>query len=1225
MVDINQISPTLITSQIEYAPSDRSLISSFGIDSILDTSSYIEYNIYDLNNNLLSNTYNYNSYTIQNDGQSSGTGEVSNIILNPEEDLINTGFDQGEYNVYYNILSRKIGSNLENLFISEISSDRTEIRLDSNDINILTIQEQTENFILERENSNYFLDFFINFGDNNLFIANNISISNEDPNGVTILIKLYTPLPEEYGIKSKLWVVTSIDESLAYNVKFIEEPIIIEDSFPLSGPNFNLELKDQINNSTLELSYSDIINTTSTSSLNQLNSLLEEKELSINIDYSDFSEFIHFSSGQTRLENFSYKINLLEQYSSSIAIINTNIIGPTSSSFAINESKTILENKISNIITNFDHYEYALYYESGSYAWPKSTTQPPYKLHTPGSTEVLNWFGSLNEDNPLYGGIILSASLYDEENKDNLIFSIPEYLREDPENQPYELFINMVAQHYDNIWIYIKDVTQKFNSDNRLNYGVSKDLVADTIRDFGIKLYQNNFSNDDLFTAFLGLTPEGSLFPFPNITGSLPTPTGYEYINTFISASNDYIPLDDVNKSLYKRIYHNIPYLLKAKGTIPGLRALITSYGIPDTILRINEFGGKDKVNSNDWDLYSNNFNYAFNTDETNSIRTPWVLNPSWNSPLNNPSIVELRFKAEDILPTNTHQSIFSLYNGVTLISDLTLEYTGSGLTSASYSGSTIDPNYQYATLKWRPDITSGNSASIYLPFFNEGWWSIMVTSGSSNGFELTAANKIYSGNDGTSIGYITSSLINEGSWNTSTTAYFTTSSLHSGFSGSLQEIRYYNTILSKDSFKDYVMNPLSIEGNTLNSSPNELIFRASLGSELDITSSTSIHPKITGSWVSTSSFSSNSNFTFSSTPSYKTNTEYFFLDQPAVGIKNRITDKIRVEDNILPEGDVLSPFQRLSQTQANVSSSYTPNINLLEVAFSPQNEINDDIISQLGYFNIGDYIGDPSFRTNPSDNYPDLNELRDAYFEKYIKNYDLFGFIKLIKYFDNSLFKMIKDFIPARTSLASGIVIKQHLLERNRYKNVLVDSNSTIAKYGRSGSIHWNEPLTFQDISISGTVKPQWNNYEEGRIVNPSGEPAGSVIKFNSTTTSPLGSEGSGPNNIFNITQSWNETYPTLSGSANTLHDSQDEFYNGEFSGSILTVATQNLNPGCDPFKKVNPNSIGFYGVRMYSGSGYNFGDFINVNNHPTDGYISIWYQNPSSPTLPPSPDVDR
>ena len=108
------------------------------------------------------------------------------------------------------------------------------------------------------------------------------------------------------------------------------------------------------------------------------------------------------------------------------------------------------------------------------------------------------------------------------------------------------------------------------------------------------------------------MTPNGSLFPFPEITGSLPAPTGFEFVDTLISASNDVISMDDTNKSLYKRIYHNIPYLLKSKGTLTGLRALITSYGIPDTILKISEFGGKDKVNANDYDLYFNNFNYAF-------------------------------------------------------------------------------------------------------------------------------------------------------------------------------------------------------------------------------------------------------------------------------------------------------------------------------------------------------------------------------------------------------------------------------------------------------------------------------------------------------------------------------------------------------------------------------------------------------------------------------------
>ena len=70
----------------------------------------------------------------------------------------------------------------------------------------------------------------------------------------------------------------------------------------------------------------------------------------------------------------------------------------------------------------------------------------------------------------------------------------------------------MVGQNFDSVWVYIKDVTNKFNADNRLNYGVSKDLVADILRDLGIKIYQNNFSTNDLYSALLGVTPLGSLY-----------------------------------------------------------------------------------------------------------------------------------------------------------------------------------------------------------------------------------------------------------------------------------------------------------------------------------------------------------------------------------------------------------------------------------------------------------------------------------------------------------------------------------------------------------------------------------------------------------------------------------------------------------------------------------------------------------------------------------------
>ena len=61
---ITSISSAQITNQTNYSPQDESLISVFSVDTTLDTTSYIEYNIYDINNKLLFNTYTYTSYTV---------------------------------------------------------------------------------------------------------------------------------------------------------------------------------------------------------------------------------------------------------------------------------------------------------------------------------------------------------------------------------------------------------------------------------------------------------------------------------------------------------------------------------------------------------------------------------------------------------------------------------------------------------------------------------------------------------------------------------------------------------------------------------------------------------------------------------------------------------------------------------------------------------------------------------------------------------------------------------------------------------------------------------------------------------------------------------------------------------------------------------------------------------------------------------------------------------
>jgi hypothetical protein len=52
------------------------------------------------------------------------------------------------------------------------------------------------------------------------------------------------------------------------------------------------------------------------------------------------------------------------------------------------------------------------------------------------------------------------------------------------------------------------------------------------------------------------------------------------------------------------------------------------------------------------------------------------------------------------------------------------------------------------------------------------------------------------------------------------------------------------------------------------------------------------------------------------------------------------------------------------------------------------------------------------------------------------------------------------------------------------------------------------------------------------GTVENFNGGTAGTFEIFNGVNSSPYGPNGTGPENIFNLTQSWYETVPTPSGS---------------------------------------------------------------------------------------------
>jgi hypothetical protein len=406
-------------------------------------------------------------------------------------------------------------------------------------------------------------------------------------------------------------------------------------------------------------------------------------------------------------------------------------------------------------------------------------------------------------------------------------------------------------------------------------------------------------------------------------------------------------------------------------------------------------------------------------------------------------------------------------------------------------------------------------------------------------------------------------------------------------------------------------------------------------GGEL-YTGSTSVHPKITGSWTTTSSFVSNSTASINLTNGkFVPNKETFFYDQVPAGIQNAVSEKIQNKnivlpytgsDSNIPNNKVLSPYISVQQ-QPSISSSYTNNVDYVEVAFSPQNEINDDINDTFGYFNMGDYIGDPRYIPSRNTSYTDLNMLRDKYFEKYTSNYNIWDYVRLIKFFDNSLFKMIQDFVPAHTALASGVVIKQHLLERNRYPTPQMDLRTTQSVYGSGSTPIWNSPNVFEDITITGSVRgiPSMlddqriyissTDYESFPIEQTTGSSGGVVPQFNGTASTNL---------YVNITQSWSGTTPSLLGNVAFTQSNQNEFFNGEFSGSAIIAQNGNLNdPDCEIYLRANTIETLykpiFYKSTQLLGSNISLGLFLNPNTSPNPGEIYLYWDSGSftSPTF--------
>ncbi len=840
---------------------------------------YIEIFILDLNNTILYSIPNFKQYNTGKNTQ----GLTDEINIDPLSLLNGNGFFTGTYKIHVNIQKRKIFNTTTPAFrIKEITGTRTELSLATLEGGNTSLDTNSQTFISQIQNSTYFRDFTLNFGENKNITAVNIDIDRSNPNEFLLNIKLLKPLPGSFKEGDKLNIVEDITEPIVMTYDLGALPPV-DTTTTIKGPNFKIDTRLNSSVPTAFKSYDDILLTKTTSSYQKLISKLDGYEIpeidysyvrpvdSSSIDFetvtpSHFENFVHFGSSVELLKNFQYKLKLIELYDTQLSELY-NIPGGTSVSTITTEATSSILNKKENLIQGFSGYEQFLYFTTGSnpYTWPKTGNTQPYPLSHTTSSEAILWLGTEDSFHQDYGGQLLSASTFDNQNPNRLFKLTPTYIGDKPVNRPFEIFCDMVGEQFDPIWTHIKEITQI--RDNSHTLGISKDLVYYALESLGIEAF-DQFENEDLIGYIFGNTL------VPDDTSAV------------ITATTDITSKQDLTKEIWKRLYHNAPYLLKTKGTERGLRALINCYGIPATLLDIKEFGSSNP-NRDDVKLYTyEKFTQVLTGDSLSGDKQGMFLQTTWTSSFSNAlsasaKTVEFRVKPNR---SNNKQHLFSLTtNEPTTISGSDLH-----LLIEPYTGSEdiyiIDDRTQYGRLNLH-QFTSSIAETEYFPLYNKNFWDITLSTDGISGSNSTLTFGAYQSTHLREVLFYTQSVsiteqanaesfgnpyYNGGTYGTAnafiggikdtitdqvtTSSFYTnnvTSSFDLGYNGALSELRYYfGEQLSHETLKLHALEPLLYGGNSISSSYDHLILRYPLSFELtDITETDNQLPSSSYLW----------------------------------------------------------------------------------------------------------------------------------------------------------------------------------------------------------------------------------------------------------------------------------------------------------------------------------------------------------------------------------------
>jgi hypothetical protein len=843
-----------------------------------------------------------------------------------------------------------------------------------------------------------YLTHLTNFGDDNQFLVSSwenddwtLSKKSIDELGnefvrpedtvESLILKLYKPLSANITNNSTLWITKLLTNPLIETIVLNQQDDL--KCPPLKGPNFNVEVDFVTGKSTGYESLDDLILSGSTSSAQLVNKYLSGSVIDteyLNIEYTSGSEylwenFVHFSSATERVDNFVYKVKLIELYEQLIISASTNYTGGSSGSYtgSISSLQEVdrQNTKKNQIIQSFDGFETFLYNESSSSLnWPYTNGNRDLSV----SNNVSNW----------YENIITLAEDFDIENRNWINNNIPQYIVNNEDNASLLLFFSMIGQHFDNIYFHTKAIEKSRGLGYKQTGNISDKLLFDILKSFNWDA-KNLAADNQLWSLVFGVDKAG------------------DEVN-----SN---PAKQRNFEVWRRIVNNLPYLLKHKGTRQGIYALLACYGIPSSNLSVLEFGGPETTEEQKGKLVIDNITNALKFNSGAKIDVEWKITDKGRKP----NTIELFVK-----PTN-HT------NNQTLISGSSWNLQLSGSTNTEYGKVTF--NYS----------GSNAISSSLQPIFNGRFFGISINSGSNGLklsirqaekertiFEETITSNAYSNwHAGSMIslgGDYVGSVDEFRLWSEvlDTDKFYE----HVSFPEMIHGNSY--TASTDDLYfrLDFEYPKNLAQTSSLINVDTNIYFESGLTRNIYENGTTASLYSVNTSpllYATATGFTSVSEYPFQFEPIDRT----IVMSYPDGGASRFQTSKIRFEEQTL-----ISDLSSKSRATKKSFDQAPTDSNRVGLFFSPTKELNIDIAKSLGGLNLDNYIGDPS--DEYKSNYVRLDELRQYYFQRF-DNRDIYAYINLIKLYEKSMFDDIKKMLPARVKATTGLLIEPHFLERSK------------------------------------------------------------------------------------------------------------------------------------------------------------------------------------------------